>query len=58
MDRTHEMGRSRSARAILQHHLNALHVLARLIDLGVPCACALYLARQWEVLMHAWLYRT
>ncbi len=58
MDQPHELGRSQSARTVLQHHLNALHVLARLIDPGVPFPCALYLARRWEVLTHAWLYRT
>ena len=50
-------GRHRSVRDILWHHLNALHVLARLTDLGVPLPRARALARRWEVLAHSWLYR-
>jgi aryl carrier-like protein len=40
----------------LQHHLNALHVMARLVHLGLPSPRALALARWWERLVHPLLY--
>lgn len=43
-------------RQALRHHLNALHVMARLSRLGLSRPCALVLARWWESLAHRWLY--
>lgn len=43
-------------RQALQHHLNALHVLALLTRLGLSRSRALVLARWWESLAHRWLY--
>jgi hypothetical protein len=43
-------------RHALQHHLNALHILGRLVGLGCPRAAALSIARQWERLVHPLLY--
>jgi len=40
----------------LQHHLNALHVMARLVRLGLPRPRALALARWWERVVHPLLY--
>jgi hypothetical protein len=40
----------------LQHHLNALHVLGRLVRLGVSHSTALGLARWWERMVHPLLY--
>ncbi len=40
----------------LQHHLNALHVMARLVRLGLPRSRALALARWWERVVHPLLY--
>ena len=40
----------------LQHHLNALHVMTRLVRLGLPRARALALARWWERGVHPLLY--
>jgi hypothetical protein len=40
----------------LQHHLNALHVMARLVRLGLPRPRALGLARRWERVIHPVLY--
>jgi hypothetical protein len=40
----------------VQHHLNALHVLARLTRLGLSRPHALRLARRWESIAHPWLY--
>ena len=40
----------------LQHQLNALHVMARLVRLGFPRLRALALARRWERVVHPWLY--
>jgi hypothetical protein len=39
-----------------QHHLNALHVMARLVRLGLPRPRALALARWWERVVHPLLY--
>jgi hypothetical protein len=51
------LGRAAAAmRHSLQHHLNALHVMARLTRLGVSRPRALRLARGWESLAHRWLY--
>jgi hypothetical protein len=38
----------------LQHHLNALQILAILIRLGVPRPWALAVARQWGQVSHGW----
>ena len=43
-------------RTILQHHLNSLHVMARLTRLGVSQSHARAWARRWESLAHPWLY--
>ncbi len=43
-------------RVILQHHLDGLHSMARLIRMGLPRPRALALARRWEALAHPWLY--
>ncbi len=43
---------------VLRHQLNALHVLARLVRLGVPRPAALALARTWERIVHPVLYPT
>jgi hypothetical protein len=40
----------------LQHHLNALHVMALLIACGCPRLLARRLADRWEQLAHPWLY--
>jgi hypothetical protein len=40
----------------LQHHLNALHVMARLVRVGLPRPRALALARWWEWVVHPLLY--
>ncbi len=40
----------------LQHHLNALHLMALVIRLGCPVPRARTLARWWERLTHPWLY--
>jgi len=40
----------------LQHHLNALHVMARLVRLGLPRPRAHTLARWWERVVHPLLY--
>ena len=40
----------------LQHHLNALHVMARLVRLGLPRPRAHALARWWERVVHPLLY--
>jgi hypothetical protein len=40
----------------LQHHLNALHIMARLVRLGLPRLQALTLARWWERGVHPMLY--
>jgi len=40
----------------LQHHLNALHVMTRLVRLGLPRPRALALVRWWERLVHPLLY--
>lgn len=42
----------------LQHHLNALHVLALLMRARLPRAAALAVARRWERLVHPLLYRS
>jgi hypothetical protein len=42
----------------LRHHLNALHVLARLVQLGIPRSTALVLASAWEQCIHPLLYPT
>jgi hypothetical protein len=39
-----------------EHHLNALHIMARLTELGVCRPCALMVAPWWESLAHPWLY--
>jgi len=39
-----------------QHQLNALHLMARLIGIGLPRHRALALARWWEPVVHPWLY--
>ncbi len=57
MASTWRQRRQISAREILRHHLNALHVLARLTDIGMPLPRARTLVRLWEVLAHPWLYR-
>ena len=44
-------------RHIIQHHLNSLHLLARLVRLGMRPRTALAVARRWERLTHPWLYR-
>ncbi len=41
----------------LQHHLNALHVMARLVHLGLPRPRARALARWWERVIHPVVYR-
>jgi hypothetical protein len=43
-------------RHFLQHHLNALHVLALLRRAKLPRAAALAAARRWERLVHPLLY--
>lgn len=43
-------------RAWLQHHLNALHIMARLVALGIPRSRARRIASRWEFLAHPWLY--
>jgi len=40
----------------LQHHLNALHVMARLVRFGLPRPRAHTLARWWERAVHPLLY--
>jgi hypothetical protein len=40
----------------LQHHLNALHLMALCIRLGCPAPRARALARWWARLAHRWLY--
>jgi hypothetical protein len=40
----------------LQHHLNALHVMARLVRVGIPRPRALALARWWGRVVHPLLY--
>jgi hypothetical protein len=40
----------------LQHHLNALHVMGRMVRLGLPRPTALGLARWWERMVHPLLY--
>jgi hypothetical protein len=40
----------------LQHHLNALHVMAILVRLGVPRTWAMAVARGWERVSRWWLY--
>lgn len=40
----------------LQHHLNALHVMAVLVRWGVPRPWALTVSRCWEHLSRGWLY--
>jgi hypothetical protein len=40
----------------LQHHLNALHVMTRLVRLGLPRPRALALAGWWERAVHPLLY--
>ena len=42
----------------LQHHLNALHVMTRLLRLGLPQPQALGVARWWERVIHPLLYPT
>ena len=42
----------------LQHHLNALHVMTRLVRLGLPRPRALAIARWWERVIHPQLYPT
>jgi hypothetical protein len=42
----------------LQHHLNALHVMTRLVHLGLSRPRALALARGWEWVVHPLLYPT
>jgi hypothetical protein len=42
----------------LQHQLNALHVMTRLMRLGLPRPRALGLARWWEGMVHPLLYPT
>jgi hypothetical protein len=42
----------------LQHHLNALHVMARLRRLGLSRPRAIALARGWEWVVHPLLYPT
>ncbi len=44
-------------RTILQHHLDSLHVMARLTRLGVSRPRARAWARRSESLAHLWLYR-
>ncbi len=43
---------------LLRHHLNALHVLARLVRFGIPRSTALALAGAWESMVHPLLYPT
>ena len=40
----------------IQHHMNALHVMTRLVRIGFPRRRALALARWWEPVVHPWLY--
>jgi hypothetical protein len=40
----------------MQHHLNALHVMALLHRCGCPHPHALTIARRWETVAHPWLY--
>lgn len=40
----------------LQHHLNALHVMAIFVRVGVPRPTARLIARWWERLFHPFLY--
>lgn len=49
--------RGTMTQANVQHHLNGLHVLARLRDLGLPSTVARPLARAWERLVHPLIYR-
>jgi hypothetical protein len=41
---------------MLQHSLNALHVMAVLIGCGVSRRRALRLAQRWEHVVYPWLY--
>ena len=41
---------------ILRYHLNALHILARLVQLGIPHSMAFALASAWERCVHPLLY--
>ena len=45
-----------AVRPWLQHHLNALHLMALCTRLGCPRLRARTLARWWERLAHPWLY--
>ncbi|HSB73763.1 MAG TPA: hypothetical protein VLT62_30935 [Candidatus Methylomirabilis sp.] len=40
----------------LQHHLNALHVMAVFVRVGVPRPTARLIARWWEGVFHPLLY--
>ena len=40
----------------LQHHLNALHIMTRLMRFGLSRPRALTLARGWEGVVHPLLY--
>lgn len=42
---------------VLQHHLNCMHLLCRLMTLGISKATALRFACLWERYVHPWLYR-
>lgn len=42
---------------VLQHHLNCMHLLCRLMTLGVSKTTALRFACLWERYVHPLLYR-
>jgi hypothetical protein len=43
-------------RQVFQHHLNAMHIMARLVRFGLPRPAALVIAQWWEQCMHPLLY--
>ncbi len=49
-------GRTSRGLLQLQHHLNALHLMAVLARWGIPRRWARALARCWERMSHGWLY--
>ena len=42
---------------LTQHYLNSLHVMARLVRMGLPFGMALAIAQKWEKFAHSRLYR-
>ena len=43
-------------RQSLQHRCDALHVMPRLVSVGLSLPRARFLAHAWEALTHRWLY--